>query len=371
MNIAILLLIIKLTYAGTNELCMAMSSRCQLSAERVNRFLHLVSEFTQKLELAFHQASNTSAQYKDVLRELDAPYVWLLLTSIAPTLLENLKAVRDEVTRLENELTFEKTCLEYFNLFLGDEESYFSGSYLELLIKSLSATKYTKLAELSTKQALFVRLELRRMHIERECFLSRNEEMHELYCCYLVVFMSLINYAVGQVISMYAQQHTLSLTIIPLKAVGPVPNCSDITLGFFRKYVDPGKDFFVLNEQVHLRKSSNFKLAYRNWLALLELIPNVTIRREYFNERKDLLFNFRRIESRVNRMYMDRNNFAKIMKWKSNDMLNLLTLAFDLVSSLISFRQEKIPVTKVRRMLLEVIECMKCIAVYDEHDRII
>jgi hypothetical protein len=124
---------------------MAMSSRCQLSAERVKSFLHLVSEFTQKLELAFHQASNTSAQYKDLLRELDAPYVWLLLTSIAPTLLEDLKVVRDEVTRLDNVLTLEKSCLDWINLLLGDEKSYFSGSYLELLIKSLSATKHTKL----------------------------------------------------------------------------------------------------------------------------------------------------------------------------------------------------------------------------------
>ena len=368
MNIAILLLIIKLTYAGTNELCMAMSSRCQLSAERVNRFLHLVSEFTQKLELAFHQASNTSAQYKDVLRELDAPYVWLLLTSIAPTLLEDLKVVRDEVTRLDHELTLEKSCLDWINLLLGDEKSYFSGSYLEL---SLSATKYTKLAELSTKQALFVRLELRRMHIEREyCWsLPRSEEMLALYCSYLIVYTLLVNRTVAQVILMYAQKNTISLTLIPFEPAALIQSHSlDNCMGFFKKHVDPQRDFFMFNEQIHLRKSSNIRHVYQKWLAILELIPNVAIRREYFDEGKELLFNFKRIESHVGRMYKQKNNLVEILKWNSNDLSNL-TVAFGLVDSLISFQREQIAVSKVRYMLLEVIECMKCLKVVHKLNR--
>ena len=358
MKIAILLFIIKLTYAGTNELCIALSTRCQLDAERVDEFFYRFSKITQKLELIFHHASNANPQYQDLLRELDALYIWQLLTTLDPSLLEYLKVLRDEVTK---EVFQEKSCIDWINLLLGDGiESNFEGSYLELLIKSLSVTRHTKLVEMSVKQSLFVRLELRRMHIERKCFLFRSEELHELYCSYIIVYTSLVNHFVGHAMLRYAQQHTLSLTLIPKEAVGRFPNYYlDHSMNFFKRFIDPQKDFFVFKEKLHLRKSCNFYLAYQKRLAILALIPNVAVRREkYFDEEKALLFNFKRIESQVSIMHEEKSNFASLMKWDSKDLSNL-TLAFDLVDSLISFQREKIAVAKVRCMLLEIIGYMK------------
>ena len=375
MKIAIVFLIIKLTYAGTNELCMAMSSQCQLDTDRVKLVIHRFSHFAKQLELAFHQVSSLSAQDQDVLREMDTPYIWLLLTTRAPTLLEDLKMVRDEVNKLNKELPLDKPCLDWVNLLLGDGKfndgrSNFAGSYLELLIRSLSATKHTKLAELSIGQVLFVRVELRRMHIERGCFLPRNEEMHELYSSYVVVYTSLINLTLGQAVMMYAMRNSLSLSLLPLKTVGQIPTYLDDTMKFIKKYVDPQKDFFTLNGQVHLRKSSNFSMAYQKWVTITDLIPNVAIRREFFDEGKELLFNLQRIERQVIRMHKQKNNLVEIMKWDFH-IVSTLTLAFDLVDSLISFQREKIPVTKVRRMLLEVINCVQCLKAVHELDQII
>ena len=147
---------------STSELSKAMATRCQIDADEADNFLIRFSIFTQKLKLAFRHACTISARYQELLRELDAPNVWLVLITVKPTLQEDLKTVRDKLIK---GFTPSKTCLEWIDQLLGSQS--FEGSYLELMIKSLSATKNTRLAELSNKQLLSVRLELRRMHVER------------------------------------------------------------------------------------------------------------------------------------------------------------------------------------------------------------
>ena len=339
---------------STSELSKAMTDRCQLDADEADNFFIRFSLFTQKLKLAFRHACTISARYHELLRELDAPNAWLVLTTFTPTLLEDLKLMREEIIK---KITPSKACSDWIDQFLGVD---FGGSYLELMIKSLSATKNTRLAELSNKQLLSVRLELRRMHVEREYWIApRSEELLEFYNYYVLAYMSLLNRTVGDAALKYAKQHVFGLTYITTEMISSFPSYSlAYNMNFFKRHVDPDKDFIIFKDQVYLRTSTNFTLVYQKWVAVLSLIPDVTIRREYFDEEKDVLQNFECIEKRVCSLYAQRNNLEALMEWDRNKLSNL-TLAFDLVDSLMVFTRQKVRVTQVRRMLLEVMECIQ------------
>ena len=357
MNISFLIFF-GLTLAGSDELVKAMSNVCQLDTELNNKFLLKYSIFTQNVELAFCNTSSFSPDAHNFLRELDAPNVWLLLTAAQPSLLEDLMMVRDEIIKINKECTLSKSCLDWISKLLGDGRSIFAGSYLELLIRSLSATKNTKLAEMSTSQVLFVRLELRRMHVEREyLFIPRMEEMHELYCHYVLLYNSLINSTVGDAILRYAKQNTLSLTVIAPEMIGPIPSHSvSYYMEFFKDFVDFKTDFIFFNNLRYLKKTTNFTLVFQKWMALMTLIPELSIRREYFDEQKDVEQNFYRIENRVSNLYVQRNSVAVLLEWDGKKLF-YLSLAFDFVDSLFAFKRQRIAVTKVRHMLLQILDC--------------
>ena len=363
---SLLFIIFSLAFAATDELFKAMSDQCQLeNADRASDFFSEYSIFTHKLELAFHDISMMSTNYQTFLRELDAPYIWMFMTAAKPQLLQDLKIVREEIIELNKEFTLSESCLDWINKLIGDGTSTFAGSYFELLIKSLSLTKHIKLAEMSTKKLLFFRVELRRMHVEREyLFTSRSEERHEFYCHYVFLYMTLINRMVGDTVFSYANQNTLSLTSLTPEQNGQFTrHPMAYYMEFFRIYVDPQKVFFTFNNRTHLRKTRNFKLVYQKWLAILSLIPDTAIRREYFDETKDLIYNVEQIGARASSLYERRNCLRSLLEWDNNDLTNL-TLTFDLVDSIISFTQQKIRVTKIRRMLFEVMECIQRLIVF-------
>ena len=357
MNISFLIFF-GLTLAVSDELVKAMSNVCQLDTELNNSFILKYSIFAQNVELAFCNTSSLSPDAHNFSRELDAPNVWLLLTTAHPSLLEDLMTVRDELIKINKVCTLSKSCLDWISKLLGDGRSIFAGSYLELLIRSLSATKNTKLAEMSTSQVLFVRLELRRMHVEREyLFIPRMEEMHELYCHYVLLYNSLINSTVGDAILRYAKQNTLSLTVIAPEMIGPIPTHSvSYYMEFFKDFVDFKTDFIFFNNLRYLKKTTNFTLVFQKWMALMTLIPELSIRREYFDEQKDVEQNFYRIENRVSNLYVQRNSVAVLLEWDGKKLF-YLSLAFDFVDSLFAFKRQRIAVTKVRHMLLQILDC--------------
>ena len=331
-----------------------MSRRCQLDANRADLFFSVLSTFTQKLKLAFRKASTACPANREFLRELEAQFIWPFLTNIDPSLCMELQAVRNEIS----DLTPSSACSNWLDRLLGNKQKKIMGSYLELLLKSLSATEQITKTELSTKQLLFVQAEFRRMHLEREyMFVPKNEEMHEFYAHYVKLYSYLINPRVGDLVMTGVQRITFPLKIhavehLPPRAAIPTFYYAE----FFKEYnISFEKDFILYADRRHLRKTNNFSMAFRQWLSILSLIPNESTRIIYFDHRKGLMKNLKDIETRITKLYLQKESFVAVLRWDRDEVSNLVT-SFDLIDSLVAFKRLKISMLKIRHMLIEIVD---------------
>ena len=348
MKLLILLAILTISIqATTKELIRALSERCQLDRTVAKNLLLKYQVFTITLELLFRLACNNPANC-ELLRELNATNIWVLLTRTEPTILKQLRKVREA---LEGKLIQSEACMAWWNTLLGDQDDTFTGSYLELLLMSLSATESTRIVELTNKQMFFVLTQTRKMHFEREyLFLSRNEVMHEIYIQYLQNFISLVNLPVGAVTS---ETTTLNIFYHFQSEVIPSSTPSSNT-ALLEKYLDPIKDFIIFNNRMHLRKTKNFSFVYGNWLRILAVIPDESVRRKYFDEGRDVVHNFRRVEKIIIGLYLQKNKPFAVVQWSKDELINL-TVTLDLIASLVSYEGQKICMINSKHMLLVVL----------------
>ena len=356
MRVILLFMFAMFTFANTSELFMAVSERCQLGSNWTNVIIFNFASFTKKLELSFNKTRMSSPEHAELLRELEPSYIWLLLKSKDPTLLEELVEVRNAILDMYFNSPLSDACMDWLDILLGDEEKTFHGSYLELLIRSLSATGNKNLAKLSTRQMLFVNSELRRMHFEREhLFLPKDEELHEIYTDSLLVYISLINPTVGKAIQKNARFVAFPLTFIPRDLTRRLAINPSVHHQFLCNYVDFRYDFILYDGCLHLKKTTNFWAVYRTWLAMTAVIPNEAMRKLYFDEQADLYENLKGIENMITGIYLLKDNPKALLEWDRKAIINI-TIAFDLINSLVSFMRLHHSMAQVKRMLAQVME---------------
>ena len=351
----IFILVIIVSSIHANELFSALLKNCQLNSSQARSIFFKFSFFSKNLEHTFFKTSSRSLKFQEYLRELDAPYIWSLLQSFEPSLALNLMALRNKIIVFKKEQGLDDKCLNWMDNLLGDRENTFIGSYVELVIKALSATWNTKLAEMSTKQMLFAHSQIRKSFLEREhLFVPRIEEIDELYEHSMFSYRSLINCIVGDAIKDNLKRTTFFLRYVPASQIYSKP-CNSIThsINFPEKYLDVEKDFIYYGKSMHLRKTKNFSSAYRNWMNMMMLIPDEATRKMYYEEQKDLTVNLKKLETRIHRLHVQKDNHMAVLSWDEREILNL-TIAFDLIGSLIAYEQIKTDLAKVRQMFIEV-----------------
>ena len=353
--LSLLVAFMKVVQAATNELLNALSNQCQLDHNQASNILQHFHTFVVKLELSFRQ-SKTNPSYSELLRELSAADVWLLLTRIDPSLLLHLKIVRGAVNELNRKVNLNESCLVWMDTLLGDRSDIFYLSYLELLIRSLSLSGEVKIVELSNKQMLSVISKFRKMYLEREyLFRSRNEEQHELYLHCLLIYTSLIKLPLDSVI---ADNTTFTLySFFPSEVIEQTTsdNSLSIDMHFLSKYnIDPKKDFILFDNQLQLRKSTNLSLVNENWLQVAKKIPDERVRRVYYDDRMDLAYNVSGLDKLIQRFHSQVPTDA--LKWSKKVLVNIC-VAFDLIESLVAYEGHQVGMLKHKRKLLEVLTC--------------
>ena len=349
----ILFLLLTLIKASTNELFLALSERCYLNPTHAASILFSFDIFTVKLKCLFLQTGHDATNW-ELLRELSASNVWLFLSRTAPYLPEQLKAVRDVIDDISGKVIINEECLLWLDNLLGDNKDSFSGSYLELLIKSLSATGDTKMVELTNKQMFSVITKIRSTKLEREhLFLSRNEELHDIYVQYLLLYNSLFKLPLGSVIG---ETTTFSVfSYFQSESLTPRPSDNNARdLNFLSKYVDISSDLISFDNCLHLKKSTNFSLVYSNWARLITMLPEASKRKIYFDEEMDLAQNVLVVEWLVFKMYFQKDNSKVVKNWSQKVLVNL-SLTFDLIESLASYEGQSINMKRSKDMLVEIV----------------
>ena len=345
---------ISLIQATTNEqLFCALSERCQLNSEHAGKILNSFQTFVSNLELSFRKA-RTNPKYSELLRELNAPEIWILLKKVDPALDLQQKIVRGLFDELKLKGDRWKPCLEWMDFLLGDKWRMFDLGYLELLIKSLSATNETKMAELSNRQLLSVISEYRKMHFEKEyLFLPRNEELHEFYKHYLITYRLLFKTRTENVLngveiftfnSFFPQEFVYTFTSVKSLA---------FDIDFLRKYnVHPENGFIRFDNQMYLKKTTNLCVVNDKWMRITKMIPSERARRANYDDRMDLSYNVKLLDGLIEKFHRQPSKAAR--EWNRKILLNVC-LAFDLIESLVAFEGHQVGMFKLRRKLYEVL----------------
>ena len=337
--------------SNTKALFDALCVQCDLNAEQGNKIFINFRVFTSTLETTFQKAWDKSPKHRELLRELDPPHVWTILTRMEGALLSQLKTVRRIVHDFGHVLSRTKGCLEWLDKLLGERTDIFTGSYLDLLLKSLSASKNIQIAELSTKRLLLVLTEFRRMHLEREhLFISKNEELHDIYAHYVFLYVFLINRPLGTAVKESIKHDTFPV-VVKLLAKTDVPEGMDTKL--LNKYLTPD-DFVRYGGRLHLRTTKNFFFVYRTWLRIMAKMPSQRIRRLYFDERKELALNVEDFEWKIDDFYKEKNDQLAVAKWDQQDLLNI-AIMFDFIDSLVAFERLRINMTKLKHRVVEIL----------------
>lgn len=347
-----LLIVLDFIQANTNELCRALSEQCHLNINQASSIILNFRAFTLKLKVNFLNSHYESPANAELLRELCAADIWLFLTRTHPSLLQQLQVVRNVISGLRIKMRLSETCLNWFDTLLGDTKESFNGSYVELLIKSLSATRNTQLVDLSTRQLLFVLTQLRRMKMEREyLFLSTNQEMREFYVHYMLNYHSLITLPPGTITTDSVNFNVFSF--IPSALIDPILTVNHTRdSAFICKYVDHQKDFIHFNDRMHLKKTTHFTQVYESWLRMMLLIPDESLRRSFFNEQKDLTFNLKMTERLIEILHSQEMTFSIEMGKK---VLINLAITFDLIESLVSYEGRAISMIEQKQKLIDVL----------------
>ena len=339
--------------SSTNELFDAMCRRCQLTSEQGKKIFINFRLFTLTLEATFQNICDRNAKHRELLRELEPRYVWSLLTSIETSLASQLKAVRGKVNELAHVLKTTRGCLEWMDKLLGDRAESFEGSYLELIIKSLSASGQIKMAELSTKRLLFGLTEFRRMHLEREyLFMSKNEELHDLYSHHVFIYLLMVNRILGIAVKDSIKQATFTVVFNSPFVIFPKTEVRVDSLPL-SKYLNQD-DFINYKGSRHLRQTKNVSLVYRTWLRMMAALPNIYVRRMYYDERKDLARNLREFELKIDEHYEERNDPSLVRGWVKPDLFNL-AVVFDFIDSLVALERLRISTMKLKLRVLEIL----------------
>ena len=229
---------------------------------------------------------------------------------------------------------------------LGDKWKTFSLSYLELLIKSLSATTEVKMAELSYGQMLSVISNYRKMHYEMEyLFRKRNEELHEFYVHYFLTYTAL-----------FKPQSTKVVTEVQVFMFnGPFYTINTLAfdIDFLRKYnVHPEKDLICFDNQMYLKKTTNLSRVNDRWRQMVSKIPGERVRRVYYDDGMDLAYNIKLLETLIQGFHKQTSKDAK--EW-SRKVLENICLAFELVESLVAYEGHQFGMFKLRKKLREVL----------------
>ena len=343
---------ISIAQATTNkQLLCALSERCQLNFDQAGKILSSFQTFVSNLELSFRKA-RTNPKYSELLRELNAPEIWVLLKRIDPALAKQQKIVRGLFDELQLKGKRWESCLSWMYYLLGDKWNMSHWSYLELLIKSLSATNEIKMAELSNRQMFSVISEYRKMHFETE-YLSRPriEELHEIYRHYLKIYTVLFKPWVDtcKVLSdveiftfngFFPQDFNYSYSLA-------------FDIGFLRKYnVHPENGLICFDNQMYLKKTTNLSRVNDRWMRMIKMIPNERARRVYYDDRMDLTYNVTVLEKLIEEYHKQPSKAAK--EW-SKKVLVSICLGFDLIESLVAYEGHHVGMQKLRRKLFDVL----------------
>ena len=346
----ILFIVFGLIKASSNEVLFAICKQCQISQPLGVKILFIYNNFVMKLTEVFRRTLSQSAESRELLKELEAGYIWSYLCSKDASLSEQLTLVRGVVKEVAQKQKLNSKCLHSLNILLGHGE-HFQGSYLELFIKILSATEKIEMAEISTKRLLTVPNELRRMYYEREyLFTPKNELMHDIYSQFVVVYTSLINEKVGNAVSQNIMHSTFPLVHIRIQTRYPeVKEVLKSTL--LRKYISKD-DFIRYDGRLHLRKTKNSMPVYQNWLRVMEYMPKKQVRMMYISEGKDVLENLKDIEGTIKVLYEQKDNPALVSEWSHDDLFNI-AIVFDLIESMVAYERRKVSMAKQKQMLIE------------------
>ena len=352
-SLSLLLTFILALHATTNELHNALSRQCHLEHIQANNILSKFQTFVVELELSFSRA-RILPEYSELLTELSAPDIWLLLTRINPDLLKQLRMVRVAIDELKRKVHLSEKCLKWLDILLGDKKDKFYLSYFELLIRSLSATTDIKIAELSSKQMLSAISNFREKYLEREyLFLPRNEEQHEIYLHCFLIYTSLINLPIRNVI---ADTFNFSLYgFFPSEFINPTKSddIPSIDMKFLRNFnVDPHRDFIFFDNQLQLRKSTNLSRVNESWNRVIRTMPDERVRRVYYDDQMDLAYNIRKTETMIHRFHTQSSTTA--MQWNRKVLFNLC-VAFELMESLVAYEGHHISMLKLKRKLHEIL----------------